>query len=671
MNFNLAAPKMLWLVLLVVPPLILFLWWAWRKRQELVTQFISARLLGALKVGVSPSRQKLRMVLLVAAVTCLTLSLARPQWGYSWEEARQRGLDIIVAIDTSNSMLAEDVPPNRLARAKLAALDLMRRARTDRLGLIAFAGDAFLVCPLTLDDTAFGQSVDSLDTHAISQGGTALSEAIDTAQKAFKDEAENHKALVLFTDGEDHDGGAVKAAENAAKEGMRIYTIGIGSAEGELLRIRDEHGRTDYIRDESGNPVKSKLNESLLQDIAAAAGGFYLPLRGTKTMDTLYEHPRGLGSLPKATSESKLLRRYHERYHWLVALAIILLLVEMFLPDRKLRRSRTATAPGGSPAQAAEVAAVILLLIVPATAFAGPGRALREYEDGRYQDALKDYQQMLETKKDDPRLHFNAGAAAYQGKQFDEAAKEFNEALASPDLQLQQRAYYNLGNTYFRMGQHPPASTGSPAMVPGGQDLEAAKKNWEQALQHYESALKLNPQDEDAKFNRSFVQQRLEELKKQQQQQQQNQSKDQSGDKQNQDKNQQSKNDANKDQNKQQQQQSDQKQDSQANNQKQDNQKSDQNKQQSGDKKQDDQQSQAQRQKEEAEKKEQQAKDQSGQPDDKSKEEAEREAAMMAAGQMTPQQAKQLLDAQKGNEEVLRLAPPEKQTSHSRSFKNW
>ncbi len=135
---------MLWLLAVVAAPLGLFLWWAWRKRQELITQFISARLLASLKVGVSPQRQKLRLVLLVAAVVCLILALARPQWGFIEEEARQRGLDIIIAIDTSNSMLAEDIPPNRLARAKLAALDLMRRAKSDRLGLIAFAGNAFL-----------------------------------------------------------------------------------------------------------------------------------------------------------------------------------------------------------------------------------------------------------------------------------------------------------------------------------------------------------------------------------------------------------------------------------------------------------------------------------------------------------------------------------------------
>lgn len=672
MNFNLAAPQMLWLLLLIVPPLVLFLWWAWRKRQELITQFISARLLGTLKVGVSPSRQKARMALLVVAVVFLILALARPQWGYTLEEAKQRGLDIIVAIDTSNSMLAEDVSPNRLARAKLATLDLMRRAKSDRMGLIAFAGSAFLQCPLTLDDAAFGQSVDSLDTHSISQGGTALTEAIDTAQKAFKDEAENHKVLVLFTDGEDHDGEAVKTAEKAAKEGMRIFTIGIGTPEGELLRIRDERGRIDYIRDEAGNPVKSHLNEALLQEIAAKSGGFYLPLRGAKTMDVLYE--KGLAPLPKSTTSSKLLRRYHERFHWLVGLAIVLLVVEMFLPDRQRRRAKATTAAATPVAAVAEKLALLLLLLLalPVSAWGSPARALREYEAGKYQDALKDYHQLLEKQKDDPRLYFNAGAAAYQNRQLDEAAKQFNQALVSPDLQLQQRAYYNLGNTYYRMGQQGGAAAPNQAAPTPGAPPEAKMKAWEQAVQHYESALKLNPQDQDAKFNHSFVQQQLEELKKQQQQQQQSQSKDKSGGQKNQDQKNQDKNDSNKDQDKQQQSQqkqdSSQQKDSQAQDQKQDNQQQpDQNKQD----KQDEKQSQSQAQKDKSEKKEQNAQSQSGQSKEQSKEEAEREAAMMAAGQMTPQQAQQLLDAQKGDEGVLRPAPQEKQTRQNRSFKNW
>ena len=664
-----AAPQLLWLLLILLPPLIGFLWWAWRKRQQLITQFISARLLGHLKVGVSPSRQKARLVMIVTAVMFLIFALARPQWGVTREEARQRGLDVVVAIDTSNSMLAEDVSPNRLARAKLAALDLMRRAKTDRLGLVAFAGAAFLQCPLTLDDAAFSQSVNSLDTKTISQGGTALAEAINEAQKAFKNESDNHRVLVLFTDGEDHDSEALEAAKKAAKEGMIIFTIGIGTPEGELLRIRDDRGRMDYIRDEQGQPVKSRLDEDLLQQIAHATRGFYLPLRGTKTMDTLYD--QGIAPLPKSENSVKMFQRYHERFQWPLGIALALLILEMFLPDRSPKRAKGLPAIPVTAGSLAETVVTLLILALPLGAWGSPASALREYNEGKYQDSLKDYNKLLERKQDDPRLHFNAGTAAYQSQQLEAASKEFNETLASPDLQLQQRAYYNLGNTQYRLGQ---------------QITDPAKKQeaWDNALKEYESALKLNQQDVDARFNQEFVKKQLEELKKQQQQ-----SKDKS------DKNQ--KPDKGKDKDKQDQQNQDQKNqdgkdkqdkpDNQSQSQKngdQDKSKSDQNskaddqvKQKSEEEKQKEkeqnEQSQAKNQKDKAEKNPESQQDQAGESKDKDKasEEAQQEAKMMAAGQMTPQQAKQLLDSQKDDEHVFQLAPPNKNTSQSRAYKNW
>ena len=277
-----AYGHVLWLLLIVLPALVVFFWWAWRERQRLMTQFIQARLLPGLISGVSPMRIKVRFVLITVAFAFLIIAMARPQWGFDWQESKQKGLDIVVAIDTSKSMLAEDIAPNRLQRAKLAALDLMQQAKSDRLGLVAFAGGAFLQCPLTIDDNAFKQSVETLDVNIIPQGGTALAEAINTSLAAFK-EGDNFKVLVLFTDGEDNDENAVAAAEAAAKEGMKIFTIGIGTSEGELLRVKDAKGRTDYIRDDEGNVVKSRLNEALLQQIAGATeGGFYLPMRGAR-----------------------------------------------------------------------------------------------------------------------------------------------------------------------------------------------------------------------------------------------------------------------------------------------------------------------------------------------------------------------------------------------------
>jgi Ca-activated chloride channel family protein len=649
-----ANPQILWFLLVLPPAMIAFFWWSWQTRQRLMTQFIQARLLPGLTVGISPTRQKIRLTCIVAAVACLIFALARPQLGYDWEEVKQRGLDVIVAIDTSKSMLAEDIAPNRLKRAQLAALDLMQQAKSDRLALIAFAGGAFLQCPLTIDDSAFRQSVDSLDVNVIPQGGTAIAEAIDTAIASFR-EGDNHKALVLFTDGEDQDSGAVEAAKRAGEAGIHIYTIGIGSTEGELLRITDAKGRTDYIRDEQGNVVKSHLNESLLREIAGATpGGFYLPLRGAKTMEALYE--KGIGTLPKSETSEKLVRRYHERYHWPLVAGMLLLLIEMLFPERRRERAKAVVS---APAKAGLREAVALVVIAAASlsSWGSPASALREYKNGHYDNALKNYQKALDKKKDDPRLHFNAGAAAYKSKNFEEAAKQFDEALNSPDLKLLQQSYYNRGNARYYLGESNP-------------DPSKKTETWQEAVKDFESAMKLNAQDADAKFNYEFVKKKLEELK---QQQQKNDKNDQNKDDQDKDQQQNKQDQDKKDQDKKDQQKKDHE-----NKQDQRN-KSDQSKDSSQQEKEQQQKEQAQKDKEkekqkqsaEQKKKEQekqQAEQSSGKPGDKDKQEGQQ---TYAAGQMTPQQAQQLLDAQKGHEMMLPVKPEGKPRDPSKPLRDW
>jgi Ca-activated chloride channel homolog len=349
-GINFATPAVLWLLLLLVPGLLLFFWWSWRKGESLMTRFIQARLLPGLTSGVSPARRKLRLACLVLAVACAIVALARPLGGLNYEQVRQRGLDIIVALDTSKSMLANDLAPDRLTRAKLAALDLMRRAKSDRLGLVAFAGNAFLQCPLTIDDVAFRQSVDALNVNTLPQGGTAIADAIQTAQKAFK-EGDNHKVIVILSDGEDHDSGAMEAAKQAAAAGIRIYTVGIGTREGAMMPVKAPQGHMDLVRDEQHNVVKSHLDERLLQDVANATDGFYLQL-SVSAIDTLFDHPQGLSSIPKSDHQEKLMAQYQERYHWPLAAAILLLLFEAVFSERKRegkpKAERTAP-PSGKP----------------------------------------------------------------------------------------------------------------------------------------------------------------------------------------------------------------------------------------------------------------------------------------------------------------------------------
>jgi Ca-activated chloride channel family protein len=506
-------PNLLWLLLVLPPALVLFFWWASRQRQKLLEQFIQARLLSALTVGISPARKKIRFGCLVFAVALLVIALARPQRGFDLQEVEQRGLDIVVAVDTSKSMLATDIAPNRLARARLAALELMQRAGTDRMGLVAFAGDAFLECPLTIDNTAFQQCVQALDVNAIPQGGTAIAAAINTALTAFK-ENNHYKVLVLFTDGEDNDTGALEAAQDATKAGLKIFTIGIGTPGGDLLRVTDANGNSDYVRDEQGNVVKSHLNEALLQQIAGAAGGFYLPLRGANTIDTLYE--RGLAPLPKSEGKERLVRRYHEQFHWPLALAMLLLLAEMFLPERRSppRRSFRAKAgptrrePNGGlkragPESGIPVATLVALLVVAVcgNASASPSSALREYKSGYYTNALQEFEQLAQANTNDLRLIFNAGTAAYRATNFNAALNDFQAATLSPDLRLQQQAHYNLGNTLYRLGEL--------KFEPDTEGLNTLEESWQRAVKSYEHAAELNTNDTDVAYNLAFVKKQI------------------------------------------------------------------------------------------------------------------------------------------------------------------
>jgi len=478
--------KILWLLLLVPPVLVLFFWWGERVKQKLLTQFVEARLLASLTVGISPTRRKLRYALVIAAVVLLLLTIARPQHGFDLEEVEQRGLDVLVAVDTSKSMLATDITPNRLQRAKLAALEMMQTAKADRLGLVAFAGDAFLSCPLTIDDVAFQQGVQALDVNSIPQGGTALAAAINTALAAFKEKS-HYKALVLFTDGEDNDEGAVEAAQNAAKAGLKIFTIGIGSAEGTLVTVPGADGSTDYIRDEKGQVVKTKLNEPLLQEIATVTGGFYLPLRGGNTIETLYE--RGLAPMPKSEGKEKLIRHYHEQFKWPLAAAILLLLAEFFLPERVRK----------IPARPA-VAVGLMLLFSGANGLASPASALRDYQSGRYTNALEEFTVLAQVQTNDLRLVFSAGDAAYRATNYDLAQKLFQQVTLSPDLKLQQRAFYNLGNTQFRLAGQ-------------AKDLDGLQQGFETAVKIYERAVALDKNDSDAGFNLAFTKNAIEQIK--------------------------------------------------------------------------------------------------------------------------------------------------------------
>ena len=332
------APQMLWLLALA-PAVGVFFVWALRRRRQALRRFAEARLLATLAPDLDERRQRWRALLIVAALTLLVLALAGPKWGFHWEEVHREGVDIVIALDTSRSMLAEDVKPDRLARSKLAIEDLVKRLQGDRIGLVAFAGSAFMQCPLTLDYQAFAESLHAVNVGIIPKGGTALTEAIKAGLEAFEGRQGKHEALILITDGEDHEGHIDDAAKEAADRGVKIYTVGIGTAEGDLIPVTVD-GQQDFLKDRRGQVVKSRLDEETLQKIATTTGGAYVhATSGDFGLDTVYND--FIGKMEKRELQSTMERRYEERFQLPLLLAFVLLALEPLVGDRR-RIRRTA-----------------------------------------------------------------------------------------------------------------------------------------------------------------------------------------------------------------------------------------------------------------------------------------------------------------------------------------
>ncbi|MFA6079565.1 MAG: VWA domain-containing protein, partial [Candidatus Omnitrophota bacterium] len=242
--------------------------------------------------------------------------------------------DILIAMDVSKSMLARDVKPNRLERSKFAVKDMIKKLSGDRIGLIAFSGTAFLQCPLTIDYDGFMLALDDLGTDTIPRPGTSISGAVREAINIFKGPETKYKVLVIITDGEDLEGDAMKAADEAAHLGIRIYCVGVGTPEGELIPTTDPRGERTYLGDKSGNIVKTRLNEDLLKKIAITTGGSYV--RATQSefgLTLLYD--KSISKLEKRDIDSKMKKNYQERFQIFLAAAVVLLFIEAVISDRK------------------------------------------------------------------------------------------------------------------------------------------------------------------------------------------------------------------------------------------------------------------------------------------------------------------------------------------------
>jgi Ca-activated chloride channel family protein len=515
-------PNLLWLIAVVAALAAVIVVLA-RRRAALLAAFAEEALASRLAPDLDSRRRRWRLALRLAALLVLAVALAGPKWGFDWREVRREGIDLIVAVDTSRSMLAADVKPNRLERAKLAILDLVKLLEGDRVGLVAFAGTAFLECPLTVDYAAFEVSLRAVEVGIIPRGGTALERAIDASLAAFEAREGKHEALILITDGEDHEGEPKQAAERAAAAGVKVFTVGIGTAEGELIPAGSVGG--GFVKDRKGQVVKSRLNEEALEEIALATDGAYV--RGTGAslgLDELFRDH--IAKMERREVASSLQRLYEDRFQIPLAVALVLLFAEAWVGDRRAPRRRRAwlrlawsPLRGAGSKGAADLGALLLFAaflpgllawLDPRGDRAAEGNRL--YEAGKYEEAAVKYGDGLVDKPGSPLLQFNLGTALYKQGKYEEAVGSLSKLAAGADPAWTARASYNLGNALYRLGAAAEES-----------DAQAALQHYEQALAAYKRAMGGAPEDTDPKHNHEFVARKLAELKKKLEEQQQEQ----------------------------------------------------------------------------------------------------------------------------------------------------
>jgi Ca-activated chloride channel homolog len=482
-------PGVLW-ALLMVPALGWIMFQTQRRVQARLSRLVAPRLLENLLDPIVFSRRLWRCALLLAALSCFVIALARPQWGTFEHPVVQKGREILLAIDTSKSMLANDVVPNRLTRAKLAAEDLVRAMPGDRFGVIAFAGDAQIQAPMTVDYPSILETIAALNTNTVERGGTDFAAVIRAAEQAFGKDEGVTKALVIMTDGEELDEDGLAAAQRISGSGIRVFTLGIGSETGANIPL--ESG--NLLRDRGGRNVTTRLDENFLRQLAQAGGGFYSHLDAGAVERVVND---GLRLVTEKSFGDRSIRNPIERYRWPLLIGLVLLFFFFISGDRKR--------PASGVWSWRQASGVLLILLLGSSIVASASSALDLYQRGDFEGALNNLHEQLNRHPDSARLNYNAGDAAYRLGRYDEAFESYSRVLRSSDPDLRQKAYYNAGNSLFKEGD-------------GQSEIEPRLTNYYDARYLYHQSLNLDPQDEATKKNLALLERRIKETEQQREQ---------------------------------------------------------------------------------------------------------------------------------------------------------
>ena len=486
----LAQPLYLLLILLI--PLMFIAYWLmrrWRKRR--IARFGDPDLVSSLAPLVPRRKGWLKLTLLSLALLFFAIGMARPQLGAILKEKQVKGAEIMVVLDVSNSMLAEDYSPNRLERAKLAISKLVDELQGDRIGLIIFAGESFVQLPVTSDYVSAKIFLNSITTESVPVQGTAMGDAIRTAIKSFTSESENSRAIILITDGENHEDDPVSAAKDAVDMGARVFCIGVGSPEGKPIPMDG-----GLLKDNDGNIVVTRLDEKTLRDVASAGRGLYVRAGNTEFgLNPVIDEIR---SLDAKDFQSVVFEEYDEQYMYFFAIALIFMLIEFMISDTRNRRSLFGRGKG-------MVAVLILMLASPVMLQAQSDRSEvragnREFKKGEFREAELDYKRALEEDSTSVTAKYNLGNALYKTESYSEAElylKGLGDSLKSVSASKASDCFHNSGN------------------------LALKQKKYQEAVDAYKESLRLEPDNFETKSNLAYAQKMLKEQQQQQQQQQQ------------------------------------------------------------------------------------------------------------------------------------------------------
>jgi Ca-activated chloride channel family protein len=503
MTIDFAVPQ--WFILSLLLPFLAGLkWWSRSRATISVNRIVAPRLQPQLVRRLPWWADWTGFGLQLLALLAFITALARPQWGFSQMETSTAERNVFIAIDTSRSMLAEDVQPNRLERAKLLAQDLVRTLPADRIGVIAFAGKAFIQAPLTVDHEAVLETLSQLDVEVIPRGGTNLTSPVLLALDSMRQAETSLAAMVIFSDGEDMEGQKDKDQLSRELQNARllVVSVGAGTAAGGIIPDPEHAGQ--FLKDESGQIVRTRLNPAGLQELSELSGGSYVDMGSEGSVTAIVQ--QALRKLESQRLRAEDVRVPHERYAIPLAAGMILLLLSHLWP------LLTGAAPARSRAVGSGTTVCLggllaLFSLVPGARATSVDAGLDAYRSGKYKDSQELFtaamvKQPLRLVKE--HCEFGIGAAAYRDGDFETAREAFGQALLTSDRSLQAKAHYNLANCLFQTGR---------AQVPS--DRKAATEQWQAALAHYDAARRLNPDEPGAKQNRDFVQKLLDDLNNQ------------------------------------------------------------------------------------------------------------------------------------------------------------